>query len=414
MNILILTDSYPYGKGESFIGPELVEWAKLQSVNVLLLPINIDDSEPRKISENFTVRSEIKKACSRNLLVQISKALLNKYFWLEILKYPIVLTDLTKIKKLIKVAGRSLIISGELKKLLVNINHTEKTLIYSYWFHEGAIGAAILKSKSHDIKIITRAHGYDVYENRDDVNYQALKRSGIIKHIDFIAPASKNATEYLLAHFPIPPHKINTHILGTVDQGPIEKYISSNNELTVVSCSYIVPLKRIELIIKGLKYYHQINPLVNITWVHIGGGRDTHYVESIDKLANEYLSEINHSFLGQLKNEEILKYYSTNKIDVFITATESEGGNPVSIMEAISFGIPALATAVGGVSEIVTSNSGVLLDKNFTLESFNEKMDEIREKFLNQQARIQVREWYLMRYQAEKNHKDFIDKVINL
>ena len=38
---------------------------------------------------------------------------------------------------------------------------------------------------------------------------------------------------------------------------------------------------------------------------------------------------------------------------------------PFSIVEAISFGIPVIATDVGGTNEIVNQTTGILIDKNF-------------------------------------------------
>ena len=48
----------------------------------------------------------------------------------------------------------------------------------------------------------------------------------------------------------------------------------------------------------------------------------------------------------------MLDYYKNNIIDIFINLSASEG-IPVSIMDAISFGIPCIATNVGGTGEIV-------------------------------------------------------------
>ena len=48
-----------------------------------------------------------------------------------------------------------------------------------------------------------------------------------------------------------------------------------------------------------------------------------------------------------------------------MNVSESEG-IPVSIMEASSFGIPVIATNVGGVGEIVENGyNGLLLNKDF-------------------------------------------------
>ena len=44
-------------------------------------------------------------------------------------------------------------------------------------------------------------------------------------------------------------------------------------------------------------------------------------------------------------------------VDLFLTVSANEG-IPVSIMEAQSFGIPVIATDVGGISEIVNNVNG--------------------------------------------------------
>ena len=67
--------------------------------------------------------------------------------------------------------------------------------------------------------------------------------------------------------------------------------------------------------------------------------------------------------MGMVNSELIMSYYVNKQIDLFINVSNSEGV-PVSIMEAMSAGIPILATNVGGTSEIVNNNNGKLLEKN--------------------------------------------------
>jgi colanic acid/amylovoran biosynthesis glycosyltransferase len=56
---------------------------------------------------------------------------------------------------------------------------------------------------------------------------------------------------------------------------------------------------------------------------------------------------------------QVIDYYTTNHIALFLSLSSREG-LPVSLMEAISCGIPLLATTVGGVSEVVNENTGRL------------------------------------------------------
>jgi glycosyltransferase involved in cell wall biosynthesis len=55
-----------------------------------------------------------------------------------------------------------------------------------------------------------------------------------------------------------------------------------------------------------------------------------------------------------------MQYYQDFPVDVFVNVSSTEGV-PVSIQEAISCGIPVIATAVGGNPEIVSEQNGILL-----------------------------------------------------
>ncbi len=59
-----------------------------------------------------------------------------------------------------------------------------------------------------------------------------------------------------------------------------------------------------------------------------------------------------------------MDYYRLNPVDLFINTSLSEGGCPVGIVEALSFGIPIIATNIGGNPETVNSKNGVLLPAN--------------------------------------------------
>ena len=60
---------------------------------------------------------------------------------------------------------------------------------------------------------------------------------------------------------------------------------------------------------------------------------------------------------GQTANDELLEFYASHRVDVFVNVSSSEGV-PVSIMEAIAHDIPVVATAVGGTPEIVSPALG--------------------------------------------------------
>jgi glycosyltransferase involved in cell wall biosynthesis len=115
--------------------------------------------------------------------------------------------------------------------------------------------------------------------------------------------------------------------------------------------------------------------------------------------------------IGRKSKDEIEFLYKTVPIDLFINLSTTEGV-PVSIMEAMSFGIPVLATEVGGNSEIVDETTGALVPSNSNLDylvnrislmladrnDLNSKRDQCYEKWKNC-------------FNSEINYPLFIDSI---
>lgn len=66
-------------------------------------------------------------------------------------------------------------------------------------------------------------------------------------------------------------------------------------------------------------------------------------------------------FTGDLPREQAIQTISQSDAFVFISSWE---GLPYTILEAFSVGLPVIASDVGGVSEMVTSDNGILIKSN--------------------------------------------------
>ena len=98
-----------------------------------------------------------------------------------------------------------------------------------------------------------------------------------------------------------------------------------------------------------------------IQWIHIGDGP---LLNEIIQLAKEKLSNnklVSYSFLGHLDNKEVHEVMKNESIDVFVNMSQSEGV-PISIMEAMSVGIPIIAPSIFGIPELVDENCGILFE----------------------------------------------------
>ena len=109
-------------------------------------------------------------------------------------------------------------------------------------------------------------------------------------------------------------------------------------------------------------------------------------------------------------------FYKNNKVDLFINVSSTEG-LPVSIMEAISFGIPCLATDVGGTSEIIIDGiTGKLIPKDFENSFLAQEIENIinMDKDDYNNLRKKTRNFWKENYQAKNNFKNFAKRIINI
>ena len=119
-------------------------------------------------------------------------------------------------------------------------------------------------------------------------------------------------------------------------------------------------------------------------------------------------------FWGMVPNHQILEYYKTNPVDMFINVSSIEG-IPVSIMEAQSCGIPVIATTVGGTPEIVSSGNGVLLNSDPKPNEISEGIWELysNEEKMEAKRAASVDNWQ-NNYNAQVNYAQFANDISDI
>jgi glycosyltransferase involved in cell wall biosynthesis len=147
-------------------------------------------------------------------------------------------------------------------------------------------------------------------------------------------------------------------------------------------------------------------------WFVIGDGPQRKFIED-----NIYLLPKNSKvkMMGSLPNKDVYKLYEKEKPDLFINLSSSEG-IPVSIMEAMSFGIPVIATDVGGTREVVNNENGILLVANPSPREVAKKVDDfisLSQEEMSTKKRAAFETWK-DNYSAKSNYNEFIDQVFSL
>lgn len=286
-----------------------------------------------------------------------------------------------------------------------NYEESFRTVFYTYWFGPQTLGIGLAKTEFPHIKLVSRAHGYDLYEERHDPPYIPF-RSLSFEYIDKLFLISEHGMIYLGTRYPLFKNKLIVSKLGVPD--PLFITPSSNDGIfRIVSCSNLVKVKRIHLLVMGLAEAGKLRPGQTFLWSHIGTGP---LLEEIETLAKQVLPRnVHYRFLGLLPPGEVINYYRKNPVDVFINVSEWEG-IPVSIMEAQSCGIPAIATGVGGTPEIVTIENGILLEKDPTPSEIAKAIiSMIDNPLIAVKKRIRAKENWHQNYNAEVNFRKFAE-----
>ncbi|RXJ46038.1 glycosyltransferase [Gelidibacter gilvus] len=251
--------------------------------------------------------------------------------------------------------------------------------------------------------IVCRMHGYDLYEFRHN-NYIPYKKE-ILKRSKICTFISEHGRNYAAELYPFIKKKYYLHYLGA--NAMAQNEVSNRQKFHIISVSRIIPLKRVELIIEALK---QVK--IPIKWTHIGDGPGDalHNLKKIVAKVSAKNPTCEVEFLGWLTPDAIRSYFSKSGINALILVSETEG-LPLVIMEAFSASIPVIATDVGGISELVNSKNGILLNSNPEVEEVVDAIEVLaNETFeLHQLRRQEALQSYLKSFDLAKNSKNFID-----
>lgn len=288
--------------------------------------------------------------------------------------------------------------NNQLKKAqqVLNEGIPANAVLYSYWADSSAVILACLKKYGIKNLCVTRLHAFDIYEGGDNHGHIPW-RSFVLRQLDRLVTISGHGKCYLNKKYPFTAEKTHTHRLGiAVHDEPLNQ--APVNEWKLVSCSWVGRRKNLTGV------YHALQGLENTTWTHLGDGEDFEALKSHTK-GNPCLKV---QLPGRFTQKGLREYYAHEPTTCFISLSTNEG-LPVSMMEAMAFGIPVVSTDVGGCAEIVTPETGVLLPKNYTNDDVVAAVKQCAEKFASPEARNHIQQFIRSNFDAGKNYQQFVD-----
>lgn len=406
-SLCLLTNGFPYGNWEPYLETEEKYYSKFKTVTICSLQIRKDQGSSIRELRNSNINIiPVKYTKKWIYLLNSVRALFDTNLYKEIRK-------LLRSKRLSASRLISLFVflsraHYESRIILKSLSEDKIDLFYSYRFEYQTYVAILLKKKTGlDVPIIARAHGYDLYEERSRNNYIPL-REIVLNSIDRVYPCSKAGELYLKEKYEEYQGKIYCRYLGTLDHGtgPVPK---RNGHYRIVSCSNVIPIKNLELLAKALSLITDLD----IEWIHFGAGPLLEALKT--QCAHSLPKNINASFLGNIDNEALMEFYSKNEIDLFVNVSLSEG-IPVSIMEAFSFGIPCLATDVGGTKELVDEKCGELVNSSCSADYLATSIEAFLKMPLERYLgyRKACRSKWGTCFNASDNYEQFINELLGI
>ncbi|MDR1564367.1 MAG: glycosyltransferase [Oscillospiraceae bacterium] len=276
-------------------------------------------------------------------------------------------------------------------------------IFYSYWLHSTAITAVRLQRKFGGAAI-SRVHGIDLYEERSG-GYLPYRKF-LFENLDAIYPDCIKGQKYMQQKYPLYKDMFTLKYLGSNDHS-VAAFERQRDRLNIVSCSNVIPIKRIQLLARALATVD-----FPVKWIHFGSGSA---LESLSEEVALLPENISATLAGFTPNSDVLKYYKMHNADVFVHCSETEG-MCVSITEANSFGIPIIAADAGGVCEqVFTGKNGFLLPNDFKIEELAEKLSYFFNASDEEIAALRkgAREVWETSFQAEKNFTEFNNMLLN-
>ncbi|GAB4139964.1 MAG: hypothetical protein Fur0041_15180 [Bacteroidia bacterium] len=407
--LFVFTKQFPFGTAEQYLVDE-VPYLLEQFQKIVFVPCELFDLQG-KVKRTLPSQCEVLllneegkgKRTPKNYLKLVSvftaeffRCRSKSWFIKERKRYASVLTYQLHL---------SFVFEEILKQRYSGYHHT----FYAYWIHNSSIMLSLMKERGAIRDFICRGHSIDLYES-DWALVRYIKilpfYHYIIQNASRVYAISGHGADYLKSRFPALHQKFKFSRLGVIAGG--DNSWISDHEFIIVSCSNFTENKNVRKIAEVVGHLRG-----NVRWIHFGNGPED-AVNAVKKIIERYPQRITAELRGYTPNEEIRKFYAEHQVNLFINLSEAEG-IPVSMMEAISFGIPVLASAVYGNPEVANELTGF----SVPCHSSPSEIAGVITAFQNdpeeqKRIRLSAKKYYREYFSAAVNYREFSKEIANL
>lgn len=357
-NVLLVTQGFPYGQTERGFLPAEYDALHQQHHLTVLAFDNGSDTAHTLYEDVELIRYSWPAGFGLTQLI--------RQFRYREVRQDVKLALRSGIKALPKRAAAIAAFSLRAEQMLPQLRQIviEKSIefIYTYWCVQATIAALRLKREFPGLKVITRFHGMDLYPERREANWQAMYPF-VAEKCDRLLFVSETGRRFFLDTWGQQwKEKTKVSYIGCRPMQMIQQEAASD-KLVLFSCSNLLPIKRIGLLIDAIALLPEHFAL---EWHHLGDGELRQALEDQAAQVLGCKPNVTYQFHGHVPNPDIAALYQQYGAQLFATTSSTEG-LPVTLMEAYAMGLPVMATAVGGIPEmLIHGETGLLLPANPT------------------------------------------------
>lgn len=336
--LLYLASSFPYGHNDTFFGPEVRELAR-QGVDVCVVPIRprgpltTDDAEPVAVRKPL-LDGEIVRAAAAEI-VRAPGATLAAFRLLLCSPRPNVLArNLAGFPKALWLARRA--------------REWPADHIHAHWAGPPST-VALVASRLSGVPWSLTAHATEIRANN-----LLREKSRSAAFVRFVARAMMERARSVVPE--VEEGRWALVRMGIeVPPPPPAAVRPLNDPPVLLLAASLVPGKGHDVLLRAVQQLTRDGRAVEVRLAGDGSLRDALAVQ-IRELGLGGVVRLH----GYVPNRRVLEWLANGEIDVAVLPSDSEGV-PVSLLEALARGVPAVATDVGGIPELLGEGCGVLV-----------------------------------------------------
>ncbi|WP_420176463.1 glycosyltransferase [Luteococcus sp. OSA5] len=395
--MVVITRAWPYPPGEQFVDGEAPFWVR-DGLETVVMPWWAD-GQPRLVPAGLQVDLTLTRRSRADDLRAAAEAPLLEQARQEIAALRADgRLDKAQLANVIRTTRGALVARDRLRGWIRRNGPID--VLYSYWFDSWTLGALLLKGEGIG-RVATRVHGYDLYEERHPAGHHALRRL-LVDRLDLLLPVSRAGGEHAVQTYGIDESVVHHAPLG-VDLPEQLCQPSPAGQLNLLSVASCLPVKRIDRLVQATQLLAQRHPELQVRWTHLGGGQL--HDQLVNQAGAQQAENLTIELPGQVDHDRVRSFLREQPVDLFVNTSESEGV-PVSVMEAMAAGVPAMAPRVGALDEIIPGDgpAGHLFGPAPTTEEIAEALWQWRERSKSAEARDAARQVIAHHYERAANH----------